>query len=111
MEASVLLRDPLTRNRKTVTTPFVIAAIVIALSLATTAYIAAKADMPPVPRVARFALELAVFTVGIFILDSAVAGFHLNVAPIGRDEGAAIVAAYALLTVVPALWRLRRQKR
>ena len=92
------------------TTPFAIAAIVIALSLAATAYIAAKADMPPLPRVARFALELAVFTVGIFVLDGAVAGFHLNVAPIGRDEGAAIVAAYALLTVIPALWRLHAKK-
>ena len=93
------------------TTLFIIATIVIALSLAATAYIAVKAEIPPVPRVARFALELAVFTVGIFILDSAVAGFHLNVAPIGRDEGAAIVAAYALLTVAPSLWRLRRQNR
>ena len=42
----------------------------------------------------------------IRIRHSAVASFHLNVAPIGRDEGAAIVAAYALLTVVPALWKL-----
>ncbi|MGC8486157.1 MAG: hypothetical protein ACP5O6_11100 [Candidatus Baltobacteraceae bacterium] len=93
------------------TTLFIIATIVIALSLAATAYVAVKAEIPPIPRVARFALELAVFAVGIVILDRTVAGFHLDMAPIGRNEGAAILAAYALLTVVPALWRLRHHKR
>lgn len=110
MEAGVLLRIALARNRDAVTTLFIIAMLVVVLSLAATAYIAVKADIPPVPRVARFALELTVFAVGIVVLDRAVAGFHLNIAPIGRDEGAAIVAAYALLTVIPALWRLHAKK-
>lgn len=110
MEASVLLCIALARNRNAVTTLVIIAMFVVALSLAATAYIAVKADIPPVPRVARFALELTLFAVGIVVLDRAVAGFHLNVAPIGRDEGAAILAAYALLTVIPALKRLHDTK-
>ncbi|MDH2909327.1 MAG: hypothetical protein PXZ07_04340 [Candidatus Eremiobacteraeota bacterium] len=85
-------------------TPLLIAGIVVLATLAATAYIAVKSDIAPIPRVLRFALELAVFALGIVILDRAVAGFHLNIAPIGRNEGAAILAAYALLTVIPA-WR------
>ncbi len=92
-------------------TIFIVAALVIVLSLVATAYIAMKAEMAPLPRVLRFALELAVFAVGILVLDRAVAGFHLDIAPIGRDEGAAIVAAYALLTVLPAWRRLHAQKK
>ena len=85
-------------------TPFLVAALLVIAALAATAYIAAKSDIPPLPRVLRFALELAVFAVGLIVLDSAITGFHLNVAPIGRDEGAGLLAAYALLTVIPA-WR------
>ncbi len=108
MEAGVLLCDAVAGNGDAVTI-FIVAAIVIVLSLGATAYIAVKAEIAPLPRVLRFALELAVFAVGIVVLDRAVAGFRLDIAPIGRDEGAAILAAYALLTVIPA-WRRLHQK-
>ena len=52
-----------------VTTLVIIAMLVVVLSLAATAYIAVKADIPPVLRIARFASELTVFAVGIVLLD------------------------------------------
>lgn|GEM_PF-2667738 len=110
MEASILLRIAIAGDEAGMSDLFTVAAVVIVLSLAATAYIAVKAGMEPLPRVLRFALELAVFVVGIIVLDSAVAGFHLDITPIGRNEGAVILAGYALLTVLPALRRLHEKK-
>jgi len=85
-----------------------LAAVVVVLCLLATGYIAVRAQIPPRPKVQRFALELAAFAVGVAILDWTVTAFHLNIAPIGVSEGAVILAAYALLTILPALWRIRK---